>query len=105
MCRWPRSRSIPTAGESSLRTRSRTASGVMAQMRRRRVHRREVLDRDDHAKRVRALEDACEGALLELRALADARTGGARGVSEVEAVVGDERGTRLRGVVEQAVEG
>jgi hypothetical protein len=62
---------------------------------------REVLERDDHAKRVRPLEEANEGAFLELGALADARAGGARGIREVQAVVGDGLGARLRGVVEQ----
>ena len=57
-----------------------------------------------HAKRVRPLEVAVEGALLEASALAGARAGGPAGVHEVQAVVGDELGARLHGVVEQPVE-
>jgi hypothetical protein len=56
------------------------------------MDRRQVLDRDLHAKRVRPLEVAEEGAFLEASALAGARTGRPAGVHEVQAVVGDELG-------------
>jgi hypothetical protein len=78
---------------------------VVAQPRRAGVHRGQVLERDLDAKRVRPLEVAEEGAFLEASALAGARTGRPAGVHEVQAVVGDELRARLRGVVEQAVEG
>jgi hypothetical protein len=78
---------------------------VVAQARRARVHRRQVLDGDRHAKRVRPLEVAVEGAFLEASALAGAQAGRPAGVHEVHAVVGDELRARLRGVVEQAGEG
>jgi hypothetical protein len=51
------------------------------------VHRGQVLDGDRHAKRVRPLEVAEEGAFLEASALAGARTGRPAGVHEVQAVV------------------
>jgi hypothetical protein len=68
------------------------------------VDRRQVLDGDPHAKRVRPLEVAEEGAFLEASALAGAQAGGPAGVHEVQAVVGDELRARLRGVVQQAGE-
>jgi hypothetical protein len=78
---------------------------VVAQARRPRMDRGQVLDRDLHAKRVRPLEVAVEGAFLEASALAGTRAGRPAGVHEVQAVVGDELGARLRGVVEQSREG
>jgi hypothetical protein len=68
------------------------------------MDRRQVLDGDDHAKRVRPLEEAAQGALLELGALADARTGRALGIREVQAVVGDDLRAHLGGIVEHPVE-
>jgi hypothetical protein len=47
---------------------------------------------------------AAKRALLELGAIADARTGRALGIREVHAVVGDELGAHLGGVVEHPVE-
>ena len=78
---------------------------VVAQARRTRMDRGQVLDRDLHAKRVRSLEVAEEGAFLEASALAGARTGRPAGVHEVQTVVGDELRARLRGIVEQPGEG
>jgi hypothetical protein len=51
-----------------------------------------------------AREEASKGALLEQGALADARTGRALGIREVQAVVGDELGAHLGAVVEHPVE-
>jgi hypothetical protein len=78
---------------------------VVAQARRPRVHRGQVLEGDGHAKRVRPLAVAMEGAFLEASALVGARAVGSTGVHEVHAVVGDELGARLRGVVDQPREG
>ena len=86
---------MPGASRSWLRMPRLSCSGM---------DRRHVLDGDDHAKRVRPLEEAAQGALLELGALADARTGRALGIREVEAVVGDDLLAHLRGVVEHPVE-
>ena len=68
------------------------------------IHRREVLDRHGDAKGLRPLEERDEGSLLEQGALAEARGRRAVGFHEVQAVVGDELGARLRGVVDQALE-
>jgi hypothetical protein len=53
---------------------------------------------------VRPLEEAAQGALLEQGALADARTGRALGIREVQAVVGDDLRADLGRVVEHPVE-
>jgi hypothetical protein len=77
---------------------------VVAAPPRARVHGREVLDRERDAERLRPLEKRDEGPLLELGALAQARGRRAVCLREVQAVVGDELGARLGGVVEQPVE-
>jgi hypothetical protein len=77
---------------------------VVAAARRAGVHRGEVLDRHGDAKGMRPLEERDEGSLLELGALAQARGRRAVCLHEVEAVVGDELGARLRGVVHETLE-
>ena len=78
---------------------------VVAHPPRAREHRREVLDRDGDAKRVRLLEVLRQGAFLEQSALPDGLGVRPVIVREVQSVVGDELRAGLGGVLEQPGEG